>query len=161
MKERFLFFGVLFLCGLAYAQSADFVTELLQTEKATFGQICYFTAVHRGLVDESASIEEALIVLKNREEVSENVAAEVAADYADAAYLFSKIWNVKGHLLFKLTKGHRRYAFKKFQKDRIVPVHTDPQAFPSGVDILNLFTAGNAKYTVSNDNDSVSGATKK
>lgn len=161
MKERFLFFAMLFLCGLAYTQSADFVTELLQTEKATFGQICYFTVVHRGLVDETASIEEALIALKNREEVSANTAADAAANYEDAAYLFSKIWNVKGHLLFTLTKGSRRYAFKKFQKDRIVPLHADPQESLSGVDILNIFTAGNAKYTVSNDNDSVSGATKK
>lgn len=161
MKERFLFCAALLVCGLAYAQSADFVTNLLQTPKATFGQVCYLTAVYRGLIDENASAEDAVNVLKSRAEVSEKTESESVADYADASRLFSKIWNVKGHLLFTLTKGSKRYAFKKFQKDGVVPAHADPQAFPSGVDILNIFTAGNEKYAASSANDDDSGAVKK
>ncbi|MGP1459539.1 MAG: hypothetical protein ACTTKL_09545 [Treponema sp.] len=161
MKERFLCFAVLFLTGLIHAQSADFVTELLQSERATYGQVCYLTAVYREIIDENSSVEDAVNALKSRGDVSKAADAEDPADFGEAARLFAKIWNVKGHLLFTISKGSRRYAFKKFKKDGVVPTHADPHAVPSGVDILNIFTAGNEIYAADKNQNGVLKAAEK
>jgi len=131
MKKVFSIFLLLILGGMIFAQSADFVTELLKTEKATYGQVCYLTAVYRDLIDEKASPEDAVNALAKINELPKNAVSNM------------------------------RYAFKKFKKDKIVPANADPQMIPSGIDILNIFTAANAKYSQQDEIDGVSGATRK
>ena len=161
MKKVFSIFLLLILGGMIFAQSADFVTELLKMEKATYGQVCYLTAVYRDLIDEKASPEDAVNALAKINELPKNAVSNMHINYENSAALFARIWEVKGHLLFKITNGNKRYAFKKFKKDKIVPANADPQMIPSGIDILNIFTAANAKYSQQDEIDGVSGATRK
>ena len=60
MKKMFVLPAVFVLCVTAYAQRADFVTRLITADKATYGEVCYLSAVYQGFVGENASYEDAL-----------------------------------------------------------------------------------------------------
>ena len=63
MKRIFSLLLVLFIGGFAFAQSADVVTEILGAEEATYGQVCYLSAIHQGLISDDASYEDAVNAL--------------------------------------------------------------------------------------------------
>ena len=44
MKRIFTILLVLFVGGVVFAQSADVVTDILQSDEATYGQVCYLSA---------------------------------------------------------------------------------------------------------------------
>ena len=56
MKKIISLVFALFLVLSAYAQSADVITDILETEEVTFGQVSYLTAVQMKVVDDSALI---------------------------------------------------------------------------------------------------------
>ena len=147
MKKIISLIFALFLVLSAYAQSADIITEILETDEVTFGQVCYLTAVQMKIADDSASYEDAVNALY------ENGYIPVVEDYdapvpaVDLAYLYSKLWNIKGGLMYRLTKGAPRYAFRQFQADGIVGSDMDPSAFVSGEKALSIYTSCISKYS--------------
>ena len=46
MKKSFILPVVLVLSMTAYAQRADFVSELIAADKASYGAVCYLSAVY-------------------------------------------------------------------------------------------------------------------
>ena len=122
-----------------YSQSAEFITELLGAEKVTYGQVAYLVAVHENLVSEKASYIDSMNALYK-------VVPSEFVNYKDLSYFFAKLWDVKGGLMFRISKGSPRYAFNQFKNDGIIPVNIDPHFYPSGRDVLNLFTLGDLKY---------------
>ena len=67
MKKIVSLLFALFLVLSAYAQSADVITDILETEEITFGQVCYLTAVQMNIVEDSASYEDAVTALYERD----------------------------------------------------------------------------------------------
>ena len=45
---------ILFIGGFAFAQSAEVVTDILNSDEVTYGQVCYLSAVHQGLISDDA-----------------------------------------------------------------------------------------------------------
>ena len=60
MKRILSVLFILFAAGVAFAQSADVVTDILESDEATYGQVCYLSAIHQGLISEEASYEDAV-----------------------------------------------------------------------------------------------------
>ena len=147
MKKIISLVFALFLCLSAYAQSADVITDILETDEVTFGQVCYLTAVQMNIVDDSASYEDAVTALYEHGYIPilEEYQAPVPA--VDLAYLYSKLWDVKGGLMFRLTNGSPRYAFRQFQSDGIVGADVDPAAYVSGEKALSIYTSCINKYS--------------
>ena len=138
---------VLFVGTLAFAQSADVVTDILKSDEATYGQVCYLSAIHQGIISEDASYEDAVNALLNRGQIPENVGAYDSVFMANLAFIYVQIWpNIKGGLMFSLTNGSPRYAFKKLKSDGVIPENTDPKAVVSGTDALNILTACMMEY---------------
>ena len=63
MKKIISLVFALFLGLSVYAQSADVITDILETEEITFGQVCYLTAVQMKVIDDSASYDDAITAL--------------------------------------------------------------------------------------------------
>ena len=147
MKKIISLVFALFLCLSAYAQSADVITDILETDEVTFGQVCYLTAVQMNIVDDSASYEDAVTALYEHGYIPilEEYQAPVPA--VDLAYLYSKLWDVKGGLMFRLTNGSPRYAFRQIQSDGIVGADVDPAAYVSGEKALSIYTSCINKYS--------------
>ena len=130
----------------AYSQSADVITEILDSKKATFGQACYISAVQQDLIEDDASFDDAIMVLKEEGQIPERVNSDDVIPMIDAVYIFSQMWDIKGGLMFTLTKGAPRYAFRQFQADGLISSSVDPSFNLSGSDLLQLYTACVRKY---------------
>lgn len=139
-KIMVLVFTLLFSASI-YAQSADVITDILDTKEVTFGQICYLTAVQLAYADESSSYENAVTIMQEKGLVKADKNAESAIPAVEVAYLFSKLWTIKGGLMYRVTKGSPRYVFKQFQRDGIIKSTVDPSDLISGSDALSIYTA--------------------
>lgn len=147
MKRIISFLVVLFVGTMVFAQSADVVTEILGAEEATYGQVCYLSAIHQGLISEDATYEDAVSVLYSKGQIPESVGAYDSVYLANLAFIFVQIWpDIKGGLFFNLTKGSPRYAFKKLKSDGIIPDDSDPNQIVSGRDALNILTSCMIEY---------------
>ena len=146
MKKLFILPVVFVLCVTAYAQRADFVTELLAADKATYGEVCYLSAVYQGFVDENASYEAALRSLVQRGQVVPSVDVNGPVTLGELSRLMAKMWDIKGGLMYRATRHSARYAFRQFKADGVLSATADPSKKASGSDVLNMYTACLRKY---------------
>ena len=146
MKKIVSVLFALFLVLSVYAQSADVITDILESDEATFGQICYLSAVQMDLVEDTASYDEAIKSLFDNSYIPEIADSDALIPAADMAFIYSHLWEIKGGLMFRLTKGAPRYAFRQFQYDGIIDAETDPASFVSGAQALSIYTAASRKY---------------
>ncbi len=65
----------------------------------------------------------------------------------DIAYIYSRLWPIQGGLMFRLTKGSPRYAFKQFQSDGIINKKQEPSDFVTGAKALSIYTACVNRYS--------------
>ena len=144
-KAISVIFSCLFACVI-YAQSADVITDMLESSEVTYGHVCYISALQQGLINENTSLDDAIKVSYDKGIIDELVTADTAISAADLAYIYSKLWNVKGGLMFLITKGSPRYAFKQFQADGVIPRTIDPSYHISGAEALSIYTSCRSKY---------------
>ena len=147
MKRIISIIFALFLAISAYAQSADVITDILETEEVTFGQVSYLTAVQMKVVDDSASYEDAVTALYEHGYIPVLEDYDVPVPAVDLAYLYSKLWEIKGGLMYRITKGAPRYAFRQFQSDGIIGTDMDPSNYVSGEKALSIYTSCINKYS--------------
>lgn len=133
---------VLFIGGAAFAQSADVVTDILNSEEVTYGQVCYLSAVRQGLIQETDSYEAAVEILFNKGQIPEAEDVNAPVYMANLAFIYMQIWpDVKGGLMYRLTKGSPRYAFKQLKTDGVIDAKADPAFTVSGRDALNILSS--------------------
>lgn len=136
------------LIGLTvYAQSADVITELLESEQVTFGQVSYLAAVQTNLIGEDDSYEAAVDALFQNGIIPLAKDPETPIPLVDIAYIYSRLWPIKGGLMYRLTKGAPRYVFKQFQADGILTSKQEPGDFVSGAKALSIYTSCVNKYS--------------
>ena len=132
----------MFLTIGIYAQSADVITQILETDEVTCGQICYLSAVRQNLISEDDSFEKAVEVLAEKYQLGNLLEADYAADVQTVAYLYMKIWpDVKGGLFYLITGGSPRYAYKHLKALHVISDRYDPHAKLNGMQALNLLTS--------------------
>jgi len=141
MKKRLSFILSLFFCFTVFAQSADVITDILEAETATVGQICYLTAVQMNLAEESVSYEAATNIMLENNYLFSDKKYDEPVTAREIAFIYSKCWPIKGGLFYRITKGAPRYAFKQFVSDGIIDSSTDPSDFVSGAKALSFYTS--------------------
>nr|DAU27608.1 MAG TPA: hypothetical protein [Caudoviricetes sp.] len=146
MKKSFILPVVLVLSMAAYAQRADFVSELIVTDKVSYGAVCYLSAVYQGFVNENVSYADALRVLVARGQAAPGADVKDSVTFAELSRLMAKMWHIKGGLMYRATKASARYAFRQFKADGIIPERIDPSKKASGIDVLNMYTVCLRKY---------------
>ena len=147
MKKFIMLLLSAFVATCIFAQSADVITELLDAEKATYGEVCYLSAVQQKFVEETATYDEAIHALLSEGQLSVRVEADSFILAKDAAAIFAGMWKVEGGLMFRITNGSPRYAFKQLQSDGVIPASKDPAEYMSGTEVLKMYTASVKKYS--------------
>ena len=147
MKKIAIFLAGFLLSLSIYAQSADVITELLESEKATFGQISYIAAVQNNLINENDSYDAAVKALYENGIIPNSEDPQAPISLVDIAYIYSRLWSIEGGLMYRLTKGSPRYAFKQLQSDGIISSSADPSDFVSGAKALSIYTSCVNKYS--------------
>jgi len=142
MKKSFLLFAVLtFFAALGlHAQSAGNVTKMINTEKASWGQVSYFAAVAQGLVSEDASNETAFAVIQKAGIAGADKNALTAITFAELAHVCAQTWKVDNSLMYRLAPSPR-YAFTMFRANGIISRNADPDSVPDGHEVLNIMNA--------------------
>lgn len=146
MKKIILCFIAFFTSVFAFSQSADKITQILESSEATYGQLYYVCASDKGLVKDDATYEDAAAAWLEYCKLSSNVNLNSPVKYSEVAHCFSKLWKINGGFFFTVTKANPRYAFKQLRADGVISKKADPDERPSGADLLNVWTLGDAKY---------------
>ncbi len=139
MKKIIIALFLMLIPLALYAQSADRITEILETEKINYGQLSYLAATMLDLSSDDVSDEEAIQALQ-KEGYATNIEASSNVTIAQTALLCAKAFNIKGSLWYMLLKNER-YAIRMLKSYGIISQAIDPQSFVKGTDVLNLFTA--------------------
>ena len=147
MKKILSLVFCLFVCLSAYAQSADVITELLESKEATFGQVSYIAAVQKNLISENDSFEAAVKALYDNGMIPEMEDPSASIPLVDIAYIYSRLWPIEGGLMFRITNGSPRYAFKQLQADGVLSSNSEPSDFVSGAKALSIYTSCVNKYS--------------
>lgn len=143
----FVIFSLFLLGGVVSAQSSQVVTDILNTEEVTYGQVCYLSAIHQGFISEEASFEDAVQILYEKGHIPESLPAITTARLVNISYIYMQMWpNIEGGLLFRITKGSPRYSLKKLKADGLIGDTKNPLATISGKEALDILTACMVQY---------------
>ena len=146
MKKLISILIVLFTSTFVFAQSADVISEILKSEQATIGQVSYLCAVQQLKILESDDYEKAVEAMISEGYLPENVSSSDLVTLSQAAFLFSKNWDISGGLMYMITKGSKRYVFKQFVADGVISVYADPSSKLSGSELLALYSSALGRY---------------
>ncbi len=147
MKRILSVLFCLFVGVSVYAQSADVITSLLESKEATFGQVCYLAAVQENLINENDSFETAVQAMFENGRIPDLEDLEAPIPLIDIVYIYSNLWPVNGGLMYRITKGSPRYAFKQFQADGVLSSKQEPSDIISGAKALSIYTSCVNKYS--------------
>lgn len=147
MKKNFLIYALL-LCGAVClsAQSADFLSEMLDTETVNIGQASYLCVVHAEPESDSLSYPDAMVHAMNMNLLPSSAVSagkwnwDKKITLGRLCSMMAKTFGVKGGALFRASKGSPRYAFRQFQVDGVVSMTSDESASVSGEEMLNMYT---------------------
>lgn len=132
----------LFLCAFSmllstalFAQSSEKVSEIIKTEKTTFGQAAYLVGVYSGSVEESSDYDKAVSALKEKGVISADVDSNKEINLAELSYLCMQTTEMNGGLFYTLFPGPR-YAFRELKARGILPALADPGVKVNGRDAI-------------------------
>lgn len=122
------------------AQSSEKLSELISTEKATYGQAAYLAEVYSGEIDESASMEEAVqkLIDKNILKSWTNPSAEISL--SELSFICAKTAGIKGGLFYTLFPGPR-YSLRELKAKSIIPARRDPSSKVTGREMIATFNS--------------------
>lgn len=146
MKKIISILFTLIFSFAAFAQSADVITDILESKEATYGQVCYLLATQQQLILDDATYVYAVEALYENGQIPELYGEDDSITAIDAAFLFSRMWDIKGGFMYRLTKGSPRYVFRQFQADGVIGSSVQPKDSISGSDILSMYTSCLRKY---------------
>lgn len=146
MKKLVTTLIILFAFSAIYAQSSEVITDILNSDKITFGQACYISAVQQKYIEETASYTDAIEALYKKGQIPTIVYEDTVLPLVDLAYIYAQMWGIKGGLFYRLFNGAPRYAFKQLKADGVIPPNADPHTYVTGAEALNIYTACVTEY---------------
>jgi len=146
MKKILSILFVLFIAGSVYAQSNEVITEILKTDEVTFGQVCYLSAVYQGFVQEDASYEDSIKALYKMKQIPDLGYENDTVAMVNLAFIYAQMWKIRGGIMYQMTNGSPRYAFKQMKADGVIAEYIAPSHIVSGYEALSIFTSCNFTY---------------
>ena len=140
MKKSLFFIATVLLTFTVAAQSSDKLTQIIQSQPSTCGQMAYLYCVYSQLLPETATFEEAFSVFQENFPVKDGLTASSPVPLSELSLTFAKLTNLKGGLFYSIFKN-RRYAFKELQAKGILPPDADPSDTPSGRNLIAVFNS--------------------
>lgn len=151
-KISFLFFLITgLLCTTTFAQSADSVTDVIETEEITYGQAAYYSTVVLEICKDTVPYNESLGILKEKGAIRIGINDYEKIPMKDLCKILYFTWDIKGSLMLSTTKNPR-YILKQLKADGIVPGNMDPGYVPTGHEFLNILTGCLEQYDLRQEN---------
>lgn len=148
MKKNIVLMLISLLCSaFCFSQSADRVSDLISEKQVTYGQASYFCASALGLVKDSATYDESVVILMQNGILPGSVKTDDKITMQNLASMCASTWNIEGSFMLKFF-NNSRYAFRHLKTEGIIPENYDPDKIPSGRDLLNTITACIENYEI-------------
>ncbi|MCR5698112.1 MAG: hypothetical protein K6G52_00570 [Treponemataceae bacterium] len=150
VKKFLAFLFCTLFATLAFAQSADFISEVIATQKITYGQAAYFICCDYGYIDEAADESSAVSAL---EENFPNMINKLKIQQVDKeltvkefSFMCCQAWDIKSSLMYMIFQN-QRYAFKQMKAKGYFAANTNPNATLDGRKVLYIISdfAGDKK----------------
>ncbi len=141
MRRLFLI-GLLCVMGVcSWAQSADRIAEILNSETVTFGQASYLAATYLGLVSDSASNDDAIEALINNKIVKAKYMkdSETPIPLANFCNICCGAWYVVDSVGYCTFKSPYQ-AWKELRAFKYIPTNYTGEKLISGYEALNIVT---------------------
>lgn len=141
-KNAFLVLFLMVFYNFISAQSADSVTELLNSRDVNLLQVSYFATVYLGLSTDEISYNDAVTVLDEYikfPKIKNSQNPRDALTYEELSYFCTRVWNIKGGMMYRITKSPR-YALRELKSLGYVSSNIDPNILVPGRDALTIMT---------------------
>lgn len=148
MKKYFLGIFILLAIQLgAFSQNFNRLSQIVDAPQVTNGQVAYFVGTYLGTVGDNATNSDAFESLKAKGYFSKDAVADSYISLKDLCAVYAKVTEVKGGLMYTLSKKSPRYSYKEFKAKGWLPSNADPSVTVSGVNAIGLFNSvtGGAK----------------
>ena len=140
MKINRLFpLGLVMICLplILHSQSNTVIDELLDTEKADWGQTTYMVLTAAELLDENTNMAEAIKALEKQQWGIDVKEPEDSITLGEYSYLLMKAFNITGGLMYKLFPGPR-YAARELDYLDFIYDNKSPYRTLSGEEVLRI-----------------------
>lgn len=150
VKNSLAFLICTLAATFAFAQSANFVTKIIDTQKITYGQAAYFICCDYGYIDETDDESSAVSAL---EENFPNMINKLKIQQVDKvlsakefSFMCCQAWDIKSSLMYMIFQN-QRYAFKQMKAKGYFAANTDPSSTVDGRKVLYIVSdfAGDKK----------------
>lgn len=132
--------AIFLIVTTAFGQSAEKVDKILETEKATFGQVAYLiqTALNGG--SDGLDFDTAFDRFKSEHQnlIRDSVTAEDVIPAKTYAFLLMKAFNIKGGLMYRIYPCPR-YAYRDLRYLAVIQDKNTPNAPMTGTALLRIF----------------------
>lgn len=140
--KRFIALLSASLCCIALrAQCADNISRMTESSAISYGQACYFAAVHAGILSGDATYRQAFDTLTVHGCVPKGHILIEEITLEQFAFICAKVWKISGGIFYRLLENPR-YALRELKAAGIVPANSDPQKKLSGREALDIISAG-------------------
>ena len=147
MKRLFMLLAASAVSIMLNAQSADKISDIIASSRATCGQASYIAATALGIAGENATYDETVRLFPEKGVLKTGCSASDAITMKQLAWLCANTWNVDGSLMLKIFKSPR-YALRQMKADSVIDVSADPDDVPDGHRLLAVITDCVAKYEI-------------
>lgn len=139
--KRNLFFLVIFLlfASHCFGQSADTVSELIKTDKVTYGQAAYMSAVSIGLANDDTSFEQAFSILQANGSIKDSALINDPIPLSHLAFIVMRTWKIKPCMMYALFPSPH-YALRSLKASGLVYSSFDPKKTSTGHEVLDIFS---------------------
>jgi hypothetical protein len=123
-----------------HAQSNTFLDEFLAQDKVAFGNAVYLVLSGAGMVEEGATVGNAIEVLGGQGWGIKEKAPEEAISLEEYSYLLMRAFNIGGGFMYALFPS-ARYAFRELYYLGFIDPPIDPGRTLSGEDALRMLAS--------------------
>ncbi|HUV06739.1 MAG TPA: hypothetical protein VMX75_03350 [Spirochaetia bacterium] len=141
MKRKrllFLLVTLFFVGGLSLmAQSNLLMDEFLEEKAASYGKTVYLTLLAVNLIQEDASVEQAVTVLEQQGWGVKIKRVGEPINMGELSHLIMKALNIPGGIMYSIAPGPR-YASRELIYLRFVDGINNPTRIPSGEEVVRI-----------------------
>ncbi len=144
MQKIKVFLSIVFLVFISsvfqlYAQSAEIIDNIIESQGISYGEASYLAALGTGLADDEADIQTAFTIMSSRDFNKNSKTADQPATLGEFAYLLMESLEIKGGLMYSLFPSPR-YAVRELVYLGIIDFEAHPGNKLRGTDALNMLS---------------------
>lgn len=138
-KNKLILFGILIACLplFLHSQSNTVIDEMLDKEKADWGQTTYLVLTAAELLDENADIPGVMAALEAQQWKIDTEDPDKSISLGEYCYMLMKAFDISGGLMYSLLPGPR-YAARELDYLNFIDNDKSPYRTLSGEEVLRI-----------------------